>query len=113
MPSHILKPRRDEDYYVEWSSIVDASTAFGTREEMIDYGVHSRWDDPEARHRRADETSCSALWYMPSWDKDEDYMLGQSGWFPRSQMRAVVEAFIAADENYGAQTVVALLRPFE
>lgn len=113
MPSHIVKPERDTDYYVEWSSIVDGPTFEGNRERMTAYGVRMGWASVAERLDRADATSSSALWYEPSWDEDETYMLGQSGTFPRSEMAAVVTAFLANGEDFEAPGVVALLTPFE
>ncbi len=34
MPSFIVKPLREENYYVIWSTVVDAPTYWGTREEL-------------------------------------------------------------------------------
>lgn len=72
MPRYILKPKPDEDFYVTYSTIVDAPVLWGTRDEI--------WhEDPDAfRNRldRADETGSSAMWprtgapYM-GWDETE------------------------------------------
>ena len=37
MPKQLIKPSRDEDFYVEWSSVVEAPTAFGPREWLTEY----------------------------------------------------------------------------
>lgn len=59
MGKSIVKPVREEDFYVEWSSIVDNWTLAGTREAMIEDGV-----EPE-RLDRADSTGSSSFvgWY--------------------------------------------------
>lgn len=57
MPSAIMKPKRDEDFYVRYSTIVDSPCENGTRAQMIAvYRVA-----PE-RLDRADETGTSAEW---------------------------------------------------
>jgi hypothetical protein len=56
MPTAIIKPKRDEDFYVRYSTIVDSPCESGTREAMVAFGI-----DPE-RCDRADEAGTSALW---------------------------------------------------
>lgn len=56
MPSAIIKPKPDEDFYVRYSTVVDSPCESGTREALIAYGI-----DP-ARLDRADETGTSAQW---------------------------------------------------
>ncbi len=48
MPKYIIKPRRDRDFYVEWSTIVDSIVGYGTRSEFLEEGY-----EPE-RLRAAD-----------------------------------------------------------
>lgn len=55
MPSFVVKPNRDEDFYVYWSTVVDAPTAFGSRAEMLQH--HEITPD---RMRRADLNGTSA-----------------------------------------------------
>ncbi|WP_105567145.1 hypothetical protein [Microbacterium halophytorum] len=61
MPRFIIKPKPDEEFYVTYSTIVDAPVVWGTREEI--------WrEDPDAsRHRldRADDAGTSAVWGCP------------------------------------------------
>ncbi len=38
MPRHIIKPVRDRDFYIEWSSVVDCPVDWGTREEFREVG---------------------------------------------------------------------------
>lgn len=63
MPRYIIKPRQDEDVYVEWSTIVDApASGTMTRDEAV--AAHS-----EDRIARADESGHSWLWTRePFWD---------------------------------------------
>lgn len=35
MPSFIIKPDAEEDFYVNWSTVVDAPLQWGTREELM------------------------------------------------------------------------------
>lgn len=57
MPGFIVKPIADEDFYVRWSTIVDAPTAFGSREELAaELGPEHGSPD---RFERADEFGTS------------------------------------------------------
>lgn len=66
----IMKEEPEIDYYVEWSSIVDACTFTGTREETLahlqrDSDPYLREDaphHPERRLERTDKTGTSSLW---------------------------------------------------
>lgn len=61
MPRYIIKPRQDEDVYVEWSTIVDAPVSDTmTRVEAV--VAHS-----EDRIARADECGHSWLWTREPW----------------------------------------------
>lgn len=69
MPRTIIKLAPDEDWYVVWSTIVDAPTYWGTRAELeARPGAHAL---PE-RFDRADATGTSAQWGITpepySWD---------------------------------------------
>lgn len=67
MPSYIIKPKRDEDFYVTYSTVVDSPTAFGSRE---DYENDRTGED---RIARAEEHGTSALWGNPpylGWHED-------------------------------------------
>lgn len=67
MPSHIIKPKRDEDFYLRYSTIVNSPCESGTRAEMIAFG-HDR-----ERLDRADEFGTSAQWGNPrayGWHED-------------------------------------------
>lgn len=68
MGRFIIKPKKDEDFYVEWSTIVDNWITAGTRQEMIDEaGID------EKRLVRADEYGSSLLIGKPTFD--EDFMI--------------------------------------
>ena len=54
MPTFIVKPKRDEDFYVLWSTVVDAPTGYGMRAELI-----GPFGGPAERFDRADEYGTS------------------------------------------------------
>lgn len=99
MPSFIVKPDRDRDFYVRWSTVVDDVTACGNRAELTEYltkfCVYGEADP--ARFDRADETGSSAHgevagWY--GWD-DDLFHLGQYD-EDRAVKRAHLEAYAIA-----------------
>ena len=53
MPAFIVKPQSHEDFYVEWSTVVDAPLRWGSRQECAEAGV------PEERLARADAKGTS------------------------------------------------------
>lgn len=63
MPSFIVKPNRDEDFYVLWSTVVDAPTAYGTRDELAsllrDEAAARFAQETAERFERADEFGTS------------------------------------------------------
>lgn len=62
MPSYIVKASRDEDWYVKWSTIVDAPCGHGTRAQLE--RMYPGVATPD-RFQRADERGTSADW--PDW----------------------------------------------
>jgi hypothetical protein len=98
MPTYIIKPSRDEDFYVWWSTVVDAPIWWGPR-HYAPLGNDAR---PE-RFARADERGTSANWddcpieEMPfGWNDDEWSITNQDdleetgeGWWllPRKNLR--------------------------
>ncbi|KMV17532.1 hypothetical protein ACT17_14635 [Mycolicibacterium conceptionense] len=66
----IIKPKRDEDFYVVYSSIVDSFICWGTRAELEAEYEHAAPD----RFARADSTGSSCAWITPpefGWHEDE------------------------------------------
>lgn len=59
----IIKPRRDEDFYVVYSSVVDAPIQWGTRAELESSYEHAAAE----RFSRADETGSSSLHAWGGW----------------------------------------------
>lgn len=56
MPTYIIKPERETDLYVWWSTIVDAPVGWGDRADALAHGT------AEDRLERADRTGTSANW---------------------------------------------------
>ena len=108
MPRFIIKPKRDVDFYVDWSEIVDAPCVWGDRAEMLREGTNP------ARLDRCDlkGSSCAgdiADWY--TWDRDKyrSVIYEQRGALAIDDMQALCDR-IAANQN---ADVSDLLTPFE
>jgi hypothetical protein len=102
MPSFIVKPERDVDFYVVWSTVVDSVTYAGSRAELIaDLGTGVGTEP--ARFARADRHGSSVagdhVGYL-GW-AHETFMvgepLGEQRTMPRRNLRAFAEAVLAAD----------------
>ncbi|MGP9725417.1 hypothetical protein ACT3SZ_15510 [Corynebacterium sp. AOP40-9SA-29] len=107
MPRYIIKPRQDEDVYVEWSTIVDAHVSCTmTRAEAV--AAHS-----EERIARADESGHSWLWTRePFWDGT--IIVSEVQPCPRGTIRtADVGRFVDAFEAGDYETAGAFITPFE
>lgn len=101
----IVKPDRGVDFYVLWSDIVEAPTAWGSAKELEEgwrnVGSHEGpWQ--LGRIQRADRMGTSALWPTPhdpayGWN-DHGFIYMQRGWLKRERL---VEACarLGADEN--------------
>ena len=62
MPHYIVKPKADENFYVDWSTITDCPAAWGTRDFLQNYYV-GRGEEAHAdqeRFDRADKTGSSS-----------------------------------------------------
>lgn len=105
MGRYIIKPERDVNFYVEWSTVVDAPTAYGTRKQFLKYLDK---DGPK-RMERADRLGTSAIApFVHHWD-DSGMIYEQQGWLKRENLRALCDRLIQ-DEN---ADVSDLLTPFE
>ena len=106
MPHFIVKPDRDRDEYVEWSTIVDAPVDVGTRSELGGRLGNAGGSD---RFDRADASGSSARgdvqgWF--GWD-DEWFHLGNFHWdgfawewrVHRSNLAAYARADLDGDED--------------
>lgn len=122
MPTYIVKPVRDRDEYVVWSTIVDAPIAVGTRAELAPqllemYGYQA--GDP-ARFERADEKGTSALGNDFGWDDrygGDVFWLGNTHWDPGPESyqvrRANLAAYARADIAEDTVTCLTLVEPYE
>lgn len=111
MPSYIIKATPTEDFYVMWSTVVDAPTRWGTRAEIVRQCWDVRDVAPE-RFVRANENGTSAAW--PDWPADDQpYGWSDEGWMvreciphddngawvlPRANLRAFCEALGAQED---------------
>lgn len=124
MPSYVVKPTREEDFYVYWSEIVEAPVMWGNRAETLAY-LASRPDsdrtNPVERLDRADQHGSSALWPRVTdpiygWN-DSGMIYQQQGYLPRTRLREMVQRFTDAnpgsDECVITPDVSDLLEPFE
>lgn len=60
MPSFIVKPTPDDDFYVRYSTVVDSVTHFGSRENLIrDLASYDHQEADPARFDRADRNGTS------------------------------------------------------
>lgn len=65
MGRFIIKPSKDEDFYVEWSTVVDNWVTTGNRREMVEeLGIR------EERLVRADQCGSSGLIGRPTFEDD-------------------------------------------
>jgi hypothetical protein len=113
MGTIVVKPDRDKDLYVGWSSIVDAPVWWGSRAEVLQYladdGRGWSGDAPDIRLARADETGTSAYDKRDGgWD-DEAFVYEQRGLLPRRRLAEACH-LLGANNEPG---VWDLLEPFE
>lgn len=105
MPHYIVKPKQDEDFYVDFSTIVDAPCVWGSWDEMVAAGYAAE----RLERARLTGSSCAALrddgkpWFF-GWDKPT-LMVGEgiedetrpegvmSGDLQRVDVRAFCESF--------------------
>jgi hypothetical protein len=116
----LIKPVRDRDEYVLWSTVVEAPIACGDREEMLAELLEEWHRDhrrdvppaglaaPERRLERADRYGSSALDGFFRWD-DESLIYEQRGLLARKDL--YYAALLACDER--DSEVWDLLTPFE
>ena len=99
MPSYIVKPSPDEEFYFEWSTIVDCPTYWGTRQDLEQSGFVTADAD---RFERADRTGTSSFDGFEGWEQDE-FWVREIGPEPftvkRSNMRAFCESLDPHDTS--------------
>lgn len=140
MGSTIIKADPDTDLYVEWSSNVDAPTAWGTREWMFGHLLHHELGPPpehsnlemdaeweaerdyrtaavKRRLYRADQRGTSALW--PSlarphhgWD-DETLLIMNGPGSPGLLPRNMLATYVKALDLDDEAIPAALCRPLD
>lgn len=89
MPHYIVKPVKDEDFYVDWSTITDAPSMWGTREQMLRRRVAAD------RLDRADATGTSSFDGLEGYDQG-DFWVANIGPEPFFVSRANMRAFLAS-----------------
>lgn len=106
MPKYILKVNPDEDLYVCWSTVVDAPTFWGTKQDFYnhDYLIGDVTDD---RFERADKRGTSAFDGDGEWGDKLMYM--QYGMLDRKDLKAFLESY---DDKTGMHSLD-LIQPFE
>jgi hypothetical protein len=113
MGTIVVKPERDVDFYVGWSSIVEAPVWWGPAAEVIEYmrddARRGPSDPVEQRLARADETGTSAHDRRDGgWD-DEGFIYEQRGFMRREHLTEMCRLLEAKNEP----AVWDLLEPFE
>jgi hypothetical protein len=112
MPRIVIKPERDLDLYVGWSTIVEAPVWHGPRDEVLGYlaaeAIRYPSDPAEDRLARADRTGTSAYDGDGGWD-DEGFIYEQRGWLPRRHLAEMCRLLEAGNDA----GVWDLLEPFD
>ncbi|MFG3710862.1 hypothetical protein [Micromonospora sp. NPDC047730] len=122
MPSIVIKPDRDRDLYVYWSTVVEAPVAWGDRASMLDHltsefrrhhpgAIPDSISDPGRRLDRADLNGTSAAGgfaFFGRWD-DDGLIYEQRGILPRHHLARACELLEAGQDA----EVWDLLEPFE
>ncbi len=98
----LIKCRKDEDFYVAWSDIVEAPAWWGTRAQAAEHGYTGE------RIARADENGTSSLPGFYDWS-DTGMVAEQRGFLPRRYLRAYTLLYAAGE----MQAAFDLLEPFD
>lgn len=115
MGTIVIKPDRDRDLYVGWSTIVESPVWWGTREQaavmLAEYAVRhpAPQNQPEQRLARADRHGTSDLSIREGGWADPGFVYEQRGWLPRRHLAALCEALGRNDEPAAWD----LLEPFD
>ena len=115
MPTIIIKPERDRDFYIGWSTITDNPHWWGARAEATRYLVRDARrrgvadHPPEERLARADRYGTSDMSVREGGWGDDGLIYEQRGVLPRRHLIAACEALARDDEP----AVWDLLEPFE
>lgn len=115
MPSFIIKPKRDEDFYVEWSTVVDAPTFWGDREAMSNRFIsRPQAGDDGKRMERADAKGSSCAGDIADWYTFDDrtFIWAQMGILDRDDLKPACD-LMDAGHQYDGPEIAKLLTPFE
>ncbi len=116
MPSVVIKPARDRDEYVVWSTVTESPHGHGTRAQMLNLlraGIRGNAEpDADTVLRRADHWGSSAMggWTEGHWDDDE-FIFHQAGWLHRRDLWRV--ASMMDGDGCPERDVLDLLTPLE
>lgn len=113
MGTIVIKPDRDVDFYVGWSSIGEAPVWWGPRAEVADYMADDARrgpsDEIEQRFARADDNGTSAHDRRDGgWD-DHGFVYDQRGILPRKHLVEACRHLEAGNEP----GVWDLMEPFD
>lgn len=123
MPRQIIKADKRVDLYIEWSSVVEAPTFIGSREEMLRHLLNDYRPDTERyiselahAQRRLDAadwlgTSAPKQWGC-GWD-DHGEVYQQKGVLLRSDMLTAAILWRHTGEKTSESMIEALLEPFD
>lgn len=98
MSRYIIKPIRDRDFYVEWSSNVDGPLLWGSR-AVLEHTDPDRFSSD--RFERADETGTSSFIGEDGFEGSVDYVIVGGGTFVQ---RDLIESWINAFDEEGNDT---------
>jgi hypothetical protein len=100
MPHFIIKPDPDVDFYLDWSTIVDCPTFWGSRAELEAF---SFVETAPERFDRADATGTSAIGGFFGGFDDNEFLVREIGPEPfivkRSDMKAFCESLDPQNPN--------------
>jgi len=91
MGQFLLKPEKDEDFYILWSTVVDMPLAWGPKADFQE-NKPFEGDYPDSRFDRADKYTSSALFYKGSWEAEDDrFNYGMYGWLQRWELKLLTD----------------------
>lgn len=112
----LIKPSRDEDFYILWSLTVDAPISWGSRADLEALAPkYFPTNNRIARFNRADEHSASTRGpEIPSWDVDTEYTYHLRYTIKRSRLKELIDV-LKTLPNDGSQDecgdVMVLMEP--
>jgi len=115
----IVKPNREKNLYVLWSSITDTPLMWGKRRHFLKWAKDpANWDvlspdQIEAMLDRADATSSSSRIFPESWDEDFSIIYAGYGYIMNSEQEKLLEVLELKDVDTDDPRALALLHPFE